>query len=392
MNACRQTDSIESRLARGQQLNPSQATHASSCASCGTTLAAAARLEASLPTVVPGMIGEPLPPAGQLLRVTERRGRWGGVALFAAVATAGAAATLVVLAILAGQFDSLSGRSPGNGPSSPPGSVERMGSVPEDMAGWAAAAGESIWEHMDRGFPTPELSLVRLERCGDTALAFFADPQKPSEAGPLLFGAGNHLEQPYDAGFGGAASSVDEPESAYARSQGAQCEVVYDTVLSTDDALAAYVADLAEYDRVRWINPGVLATKMVTADVALAYVTEIQTDDGQPHQQVLVLRHEDGAWQVSGAQGGDLPVAGSAVGVAPLGVAKGMPDARWAAVGRTDDDRVVAVELDFEGIAHRYPIAGGAFVIQLPPDVGFELPYRMIDADGTVVSEGTSQP
>jgi hypothetical protein len=52
---------------------------------------------------------------------------------------------------------------------------------------------------------------------------------------------------------------------------------------------------------------------------------------------------------------------------------------------------VVAVELDFEGFAHRYPVSGGAFVIQLPGDVGFELPYRLLDADGRVVSEGASQ-
>lgn len=389
MNACRQTDAIEQRLAAGRELSAAQTEHARGCATCGATMAAAAHLDASLPSVVSRMITEPVPAAEQLLRATERRAPWRAVALLASVATAAAAAVVVVLAILAGQFIGVTGPAPGGGASSAPGAVERIGSVPADMAGWAAAASESIWEHMDRPLPAPELTLVRLERCGDTALAFFADPQ-PSDVGPLLFGRGNYREPPFEAGFGGAASSVDEPEAAYARSQGDSCEVVYDTVVSPDDALAAYVSFVAGDDRVR--DPQVLATKMVTADVALAYVTEIQTDDGRPQQQVLVLRREGDAWAVNGAQGGELPVLGSPVGVTPLGVTRGMPDVRWAAVGRMEDESVVAVELDFAGFTHRYPFSGGAFVIQLPPDAGPGLRYRLLDVDGTVISAGTSQP
>ena len=71
------------------------------------------------------------------------------------------------------------------------------------------------------------------------------------------------------------ASSVDEPEAAYARSQRDEpCEVVYDTVISHGEALASYVAFLQGDDRVT--NPRVLANKMVTNEVALAYVDEIQ--------------------------------------------------------------------------------------------------------------------
>lgn len=389
MSACRQTDAIEQRLAHGRELGAAQATHAAGCASCGATMAAAARLEASLPRVASEMITEPMPPLDQLLRADERRASRRGLAFLASAATAAAATVAVVVVMFAGQFIGITGPAPDGGTSSASSSVERIGSVPDDMAGWAVTAGERIWEHMDRPLPAPELTLVRLERCGEIGLAFYADPQ-PSAGGPLLFGRGNYREPPFEAGFGGAASSVDEPEAAYARWQGAPCEVVYDTVVSSEDALAAYLAFTRGDDAVR--DPQVLATKMVTVDVALAYLTEIQTDDGRPHQQVLVLRREGDAWAVTGAQGGELPVAGFSVGVTPLGVAKSMPDVRWAAVGRTDDERVVAVELDFEGFTHRYPIEGGAFVIQLPPDVGFGLPYRLLDAEGTVLSAGTSQP
>lgn len=390
MSRCRQTDAIEQRLARGQELRPPEAEHAGGCASCGATLAAADRLAASLPVLVPRMITEPLPPADQLLGIRERRAPWRGVALLASAATVAAAAVLVGVVVLAGQFIGITGPAPGGGGAwSPSPGTRTTGSVPADMAAWVAAADDVIWEHQDRPLPAPDLTLVRLERCGDVALAFFADPS-PSDVGPLLFGLGDYRQPPFEAGFGGVASSVDEPEAAHARSQREPCAVVFDTVVSHDEALAAYVTFLRDDARVR--DPRVLATKMVTADVALAYVTEIQADDGQPHQQVLVLRRERGAWTVAGAQGGDLPVVGFSVGVTPLGVAKGMPDARWAAAGRTDDERVVAVELDFEGFAHRYPVSGGAFVIQLPPDVGFELPYRLLDARGNVVSEATSQP
>lgn len=392
MSDCRQTDAIELRLARGEELRPAEAVHARTCTACATSVAAAARLATDLPRAVARLISEPMPPAQQLLAVRERRAAWRGVKLVAALATAGAAAALAGVVIMAGQFIGLTGPAPGGGraSSAPPSGTQPIGSVPDDLAGWVAEADASIWAHMDRPLPAPELALVRLERCGDTALAFFADPA-PSGVGPLLFGLGDYRQPPFEAGFGGVASSVDEPEAAYARSQRDRpCEVVYDTVISHEQALDAYVAFLHGDDRVT--NPRVLATKMVTADVALAYVDEVQAEDGQPHQQVLVLRRAGDTWAVTGAQGGDLPVVGRAVGVTPLGVDKDMPDLRWAAVGRIADERVVAVELDFEGFAHRYPVSGGAFLIQLPGDVGFELPYRLLDAAGRVVSEGASQP
>jgi len=222
------------------------------------------------------MLSEPMPPAQQLLAVRERRAAWRGVKLVGALATAGAAAALVGVVIMAGQFIGLTGPAPrgGGASSAPPPGTQPIGSVPDDMAGWVAQADASIWAHIDRPLPAPELALVRLERCGDTALAFFADPA-PSGVGPLLFGLGDYRQPPFEAGFGGVASSVDEPEAAYARSQRDEpCEVVYDTVISHGEALAAYVAFLQGDDRVT--NPRVLATKMVTNEVALAYVDEIQ--------------------------------------------------------------------------------------------------------------------
>jgi hypothetical protein len=390
MTACRQTDAIERRLARGRPPTRAQAEHARGCAACGATVVAAERLDATLPAAVRRMVTEPLPPAAEMLDAGERRGAWRFVSQLGAIGAAATAAAVVVVAIVAsqliGQARFFGGTDSLPGSSSAP--AAQVGAVPEDMAAWVAEADESILDHMDRGPLASDLTLVRLERCGDAAVAFFADLQ-PSEY-PLLYGIGNYRVEPFEAGSGGVAASLDETEAAYARTQGEPCEVVFDTVVSHDDAHAAYHSFLNGDDRVR--DPQVLATKLVTADIALAYVTEIQTDDGQPHQQVVVLRHEGGAWAVTGAQGGDLPVVGSAVGVTPLGGAKGMPDERMAAVGRTDDDRVVAVELDFEGFPHRYPISGGAFVIQIPPDAGFGLPYRLLDADGGVIAEGVTQP
>jgi hypothetical protein len=391
MTACRQTDAIERRLARGRQLTSGQAEHARGCPACGATVAAAARLDASLPTAVRRMVIEPLPPVAELLDAGERRRGWRFVSGLGAVGAAAAGAAVIVVAILAGPFI---GGGEDSGDGSSPGSSSRtaeVGAVPPNMAPWVFEADDSIWDHMDRppaGFGRVlNLPLMRLERCGDSALAFFADLE-PSD--PMLYGIGNYRVEPFEAGSGGVAASLDETEAAYARTQFEPCDVVFDTVVRHDDALAAYLSFLNGDDRVR--DPQILATKLVTNDIALAYVTEIQIDDGEPHQQVLVLRHEGGAWAVTGAQGGDLPVVGSAVGVTPLGGAKGMPDERMAAVGRTDDERVVAVELDFEGFPHRYPISGGAFVIQLPPNAGFGLPYRLIDADGGVVAEGVTQP
>ena len=82
---------------------------------------------------------------------------------------------------------------------------------------------------------------MHLERCGDNALAFFAGPA-PSAVGPLLLGIGNYRERPFEAGFGGVATSVDEPEAANARSQGEGYEVVFDGLAA---AVASWVASRA---------------------------------------------------------------------------------------------------------------------------------------------------
>lgn len=392
MNACRRTDALERRLASGSPATGADVEHARGCASCAATIAAATRLQTDLPRVVATMADEPLPGAAELLAVRERRSGWPILRMAAPVAIVVAVVMAIAVGVVGGRFIGVTGPAPGTGGgwTGLPSASELAGDVPDDMAAWVAEADASIWAHLDRPLLAPDLHLVRLERCGDIALAFFADPL-PSDAGPLLFGLGNYRQAPFEAGFGGVATSVDDTEAANARSQQPEpCEVVVDTVLSPDVALAAYLAFLADNDRVT--DPRVLATKLVTDEIALAYVDEIETETGQPHQQVLVLRRSSDAWAVTGAQGGDYPVVGSVVGVTPLGVAKSMPDERWAAVGRTEDARVVAVELDFAGFTHRFPVGGGAFVILLPPDAGFELPYRLLDADGGIVSEAVSQP
>lgn len=93
----------------------------------------------------------------------------------------------------------------------------------------------------------------------------------------------------------------------------------------------------------------------------------------------------------SGGQGGEYPAAGAAVGVSPLGVDKGMPDDRWAAVGVATDG-TAAVELEFGGFVHQYPVNGDAFIIQIPSSAGFGLHYRLLDASGDAIGEGTSIP
>lgn len=392
MSACRRTDALERRLSSGAPATGADVEHASGCASCAAMIAAAARLQADLPRVVATMADEPLPDAAELLAVRERRAGWPILRVAAPVAIVVAVVMAIAVGVVGGRFIGVTGPAPGTGGgwTGLPSASELAGDVPDDMAAWVAEADASIWAQLERPLPAPELRLVRLERCGDIALAFFADPL-PSDAGPLLFGLGDYRQPPFGAGSGGVATSIDETEAAYARSQQPEpCEVLVDTVLAPDVALAAYLAFLAGNDRVT--DPRVLATKLVTDEIALAYVDEIETATVQPHQKVLVLRRSGDAWAVTGAQGGDYPLVGSAVGVTPLGVAKGMPDERWAAVGRTEDERVVAVELDFTGFTHRFPVADGAFVIVLPPDVGFELPYRLLDANGRIVSEAVSQP
>lgn len=391
MSGTDHVERIEERLASGKGLLPADIEHARTCAVCAATIAATARLDADLEAAARSIISEPMPPIEQLLAAAERsprRNAWGVARMFA---NAAGTAVVVLLAVIAGLVGLNLWQGAGGGsvppptPSATPTPTVRP--LPADMEGWVEAAGASIWTHSDRIGPVPAMVLVQLERCGDSALAFFEDPS-PSPGDPLLFGVGSYRVAPYEADFGGQASSVDDPEAAYARSQMPPCTVLVDTTLSADQALAAYLRSAAHAT-----DPHVVATKLVTADVGLAYVDELQ--NGASHQQVLVLRREGDRWTVTGAQGGEYPASiASSLGVTPMGVAKGMPDNRWVAVGvpPNHEPQIVAVEITFDGVIHRYPVAGKGFVILLPENVGLSLPYDFIDANGIKVEIATSLP
>ena len=288
---------IEERLASGKGLRPADIEHARQCADCASMIATAARMDADLEAAARSLIIEPLPPVAQLVAAGRRSiqpRRFAAARTFASLA---GTAVVVVLAVIVGLVSVNAwkqvggGSAPSSAPSATPTPTVRP--LPADMEGWVRAAGASIWTQSDRIGPAPAMALVRLERCGDSALAFFEDPS-PS-GGPLLFGVGSYRAAPYEAGFGGVASSVDDPEAAYARSQLPPCMVLVDTTLAADDALAAYLRSDPHAT-----NPQVLATKLVTADVGLAYVDELQ--NGASHQRILVLKRDGDGWTVTGAQ------------------------------------------------------------------------------------------
>lgn len=384
MKACPLTDALERKIAGGARPDEADRVHAGACLACSAVLDAAERLDRRLGPVVRGMLDEPMPPVSDVLKPMERSAL-GPLSRAALGIAATAAVVVLVMGALTVGRTVLSGGPSASGTPSP--SREVFGAVPDDMAAWVAAAGPSIWSHTDRPGPPPPMALVRLERCGDIGLAFFLDPV-PTAGAPLLFGRGNYRAEPYETGFGGVASSVDEPEAAYARSQGVPCTVVFDSVLSPEAALRAYRAHLGA-DEARVTGMAVRATKLVTASIGMAYLTE--TRDGAPHQQILVLQRGPDGWVASSGQGGEYPAAGAAVGVSPLGVDKGMPDDRWAAVGVATDG-TAAVELEFGGFVHQYPVNGDAFIIQIPSSAGFGLHYRLLDASGDAIGEGTSIP
>lgn len=388
MTACDRAQRLEWVLARGETPDAKLVAHAAGCSECAAVLRAGQRLAADLERAVASMVTEPLPSASTLLEAADQT-RSVVPRLIGGLAAAAALAALIWGASVIGP--QLGGLRTGAGsPSASAGAsplAESIGAVPDDMAAWVAAVDDSILDHLDR-HNEGDLALVRLERCGDIGLAFFADPG--SSDYPFVYGMGDIHQDPAGIG-GGVAASPDEPEAAYARSQQLRpCEVVFDTVPDPDAVLAAYLDQLGDdVDQVTGVR--VLATKLVTPDVALGFIDEVRVADGASHQQIAVLRREGVAWVLRGAQGGEYPAAGAAVGVSPLGIAKGMPDDSRVAVGLAPD-AAVAVELEFDGFVHWYPIDGEAFVISLPANTGFEMPYRLIDADGGEVASGLSQP
>lgn len=388
MSTCDRAQRLQWVLARGETPDAKLRAHAASCSECSAVLRAGERLDAALERTMAAVVTEPLPPASALLEAVDRPRSVLPRVIGGLVAAAALAALIWGASVIGPQLGLRTGAGSPSASAGASPSSESIGSVPGDMAAWVAVVDTSILDHMDR-HNEGDLALVRLERCGDIGLAFFADPRSPTGY-PFVYGMGDIHQDPAGIG-GGVAASLDEPEAAYARSQQPRpCVVVFDTVPDPDAILAAYLAKLGDdADQVTGVR--VLATKLVAADVALGFINEVRVADGASHQQIAVLHRDGGAWVMRGAQGGEYPAAGAAVGVSPLGVAKGMPDDSRVAVGLTPDG-AVAVELDFDGFVHRYPIDGGAFVILLPANTGFGMPYRLIDATGGEIASGLSQP
>jgi hypothetical protein len=385
---CHRTSRLLDAALAGGSLATDARAHVAECAACRSALSAVDRFDVRLHAAASALAAEPMPPAGAVLRTPAAATRRSSV--LPVLAGFGAVVAVVVIAVLLGSR--LAGVLPpsvgSSGRSTPTASAspDPLSQVPEEMREWAGFAPRTILTHLDRPLAAAG-PLARLERCpGNQAIGFWTNPG--DDGYPYIYGAGPYLAPASEQAVGGGmASSLDEPEAAYARAQQPKpCEVVFDSAPGQGAVLDAYRrTDPHATDMV------VLAVTSAGPDVAVAYLDELRPDGR--HQSVLVLRREGGQWRVTGSQGGEFPAGGAPISVTAMGTAKGLPDDRWAAAGRTNDASVVAVEIDFEGFAHRYPVTGDhAFVVQLPPNAGFGLPYRLLDADGNVVSEGLSSP
>lgn len=385
---CRRSSRLVAAVLEGESLSSDAQAHVAGCAACRSMHTAADRFEVRLQAAASALVTEPMPPAGAVLRTPEvARRRSSLLPLLAGFA---AVAAVVVIGVLLGsRLAGLLPPSVGSGGRSTPtasASPDPTSQIPEEMRAWVGFAPRTILTHLDRPFAAAG-SLARLERCpNNQAIGFWTNPGDDDY--PYIYGAGPYLApEPEQAVAGGMASSLDEPEAAYARAQQPEpCEVVFAGMPGQTVVLNAYQRTDPHATHI-----AVLAMTMARPDVAVGFLDELRPDGR--HQVVVVLRRDKGQWHVTGSQGGEFPAGGAAMSVTPMGVAKGLPDDRWVAAGRTSDASAVAVEIDFEGFTHRYPVTGNhAFIVQLPPNVGFGLPYRLLDAAGNVVSEGVSVP
>jgi hypothetical protein len=375
MSRCRQTDALLDAVFAAMDLTRSQAAHAASCSECAHALSQARRFDATLERIGVDLSPELAPAAAELSVVetpdttggrlmTVRRGLVGGVV----------AAALVGAALVGARWLS------GDGGASGVGSEPPAAALAGEFDGWLKDA-EEVAEITQGGAPR----LVRAEDCDPIFTAVLQDDV--SREFSWVSGPKDDASE----ATGGTSRSMYVVEMARDRAvDDALCERIVDATISRADAAAAV-------ERMGGMpaDAEVQAASLLAPDMAMVVVEGSVNFWSENQWWVGLLHRSDGDWwgTVEEWIGTNVPDETGGLRLIPRNmIAAGVPETDVLVtvlpVG------AVAIEIDLDGVPHRYDADPGQemLIVGLPGGSERPIPVRFIGPDGEVFGEHVVEP
>ena len=382
MSRCHQTDALLDATLVGTDLSRNQAAHAVHCAECARVLSEARRFDGALTRTGVELSPEPMPDAAELIAVdaayrkegrlmTVRRGLVGG------------AATAVVIGVVLVGVSWLSRDVGVGGVGGAPPAVGLSG----DFDGWLQAAEDATAASTGDIFAGDAPRLVRVEDCGRDFTAMLEDD------GSHEFSWVSGPKEDGSEATGGVSRDLYSIEVARERAaDDVLCERIVEATISRTDAAEAVdrmggIPGDARVEAASLLEPG---TAMVLMEGSVDFWSEEQWWIGPLH------RSPDG-WSGNAEEwiGTNLPDGSGGLKYIPANtMASGWPETNLLVTVLPDPAIAVAVELDLDGVPHRYHADPGesTLIIGLPDLIARPIPVRFIAPDGMAFGEHRVEP
>lgn len=380
MTRCRQTDALLDAAFAGLDLTRPQAGHAAACAECAHALAQLRRFEGELERIGHDLAPEPMPPAEEV-PVTPTKAMAGGAMTLRRGLVAIGVGVLAIGISLGGNWwlASLVGEPLRGG---------EAGSV-ADLRAWLDRAFPRVVEETGRPVDADHWRAVQVERCGRTAIAFWAE-----EGGSRAYrwAIGDPMNRLAPLRAAGLAASLAHPAVAEMRAELPVCNVVQELTLTRTEALAALDAARRRWERQ---TQGRFNVYPIPGQGELAGSSVIDVSAGGPGSYWILLERTDGI----GMDRLSVMEDGSGYRLDGAAVDGALPDQSGVYVdpgptsglfyGSIGSDAVAAVDLIGASGTLRYPATAPGFILDVPLDPDGLTEYRFLDDQGQSVSSGS---
>lgn len=378
MSRCPETDVLLDSVFAAMELTRSQASHVASCAECAHALSQARRFDTGLERIGLDLSPEPVLPAADLLAAEPSYSKGGRLVRVRRGLVGGAAAVVLIgLLIVGARWLSASSGSGGIG------AEPHAAAIASDFDGWLEDAEEAASVGQISQGDSPRL--VRVEDCDRDFTAVLQDDDSREfwwVSGP---------KDDASEATGGISRSMFVVEVARERAMdGALCERLVDATISRADAAAAL-------ERMGGL-PGdatVEATGLLQPDTAMVVVEGSFNFWSERQWWVGLLHRSDGRWSGDAQEwiGTNIPDEAGGLKLIPRNV---------IAVGAPETDVLVtvlpagavAIEIDLDGVPHRYDADSGeaVFIVGLPGRIERAVSVRFIGPDGAGFGEHVVGP
>ena len=390
MSRCVRTDGLLEATFNGGGLSRDQIDHAVACVECARTLAQARRFEDELRRVGMDLTPESMADAIDAGAGASdgMGGRTMGWPIRWAWAAAAAGAVLIGAVWLGGTMNESVPSGESRGPSD------------ERVLAWANGIEEAARRSQGLWNPDQPWKLVRSERCGTSAMAFFEGQAANAERVYVWATGPVELGSPTAAGRG---ATVDDARAARFRATLPPCDIIVDSVAE----------DLSEIGGARELWTSVTGEEQPEGAVRLIGATPIadghragpEAETAIPTFLVLLERQTDAAHWVEQASvsvtdrtwaiGSDVALQreGSPETMRVFGDQRHIDETVFAWI---DDPRVRSVDIWIprERATLRYSVTSPGFLLRVDARVGpvDEMEYQFLDSVGAVIASGSVTP